>query len=235
MNEEEEEYLNKVMMPLLDPRSIDDEGLPLWVRNIIKHFHLTGVKKLFDAISNEDFGSHGIGLMAGSAKHIESMLESLPEVKEEILDPMKGTELDKKLDQAEEKLTELKDFIGAYEQEISKGSNHEESKYLEGKSEGLHLIKDEEGQIKGARDNTQLLFLIYRFWPVIEVKCKTRRELYEFLLKNTWKSSEPEEKFNILMVEADPPSVVGSYERVEKILKRILFNPATVGRPRKKP
>ena len=232
MNPEAEEYLNKVMMPLLDPNSINDEALPLWVRNIIKHFHLTGVKKLFDAISNEDFGSHGIGLMAGSVKHIETMLESLPEVKEEILDLMKGTELYKKLDQAEEELIELKDFIGDYEQEISKGSNHEESKYLEGKSEGLQLIKDEEGQIKGARDNTQLLFLIYRFWPVIEVQCKTRREFYEFLLKNTWKSFEPEEKFNILMVEADPPSVVGSYERVVKILKRIRFNPATVGRPK---
>ena len=232
MNPEAEEYLNKVMMPLLDPNSINDEALPLWVRNIIKHFHLTGVKKLFDAISNEDFGSHGIGLMAGSAKHIETMLESLPEFKEEILDLMKGTELDKKLDQAEEEFTELKDFIGDYEQEISKGSNHEESKYLEGKSEGLQLIRDEEGQIKGVRDNTQLLFLIYRLWPVIEEQCKTRRELYEFLLKNTWKSSEPEEKFNILMVEADPPSVVGSYERVEKILKRIRFNPATVGRPK---
>ncbi|MDA7758031.1 hypothetical protein N8920_09025, partial [Opitutales bacterium] len=202
------------------------------VRNIVKHFHGTGIKALFDAIGSEDFGSHGIGLMAGSLKHIETMLESFPEVKEENLDLMKGTELEKKLDQAEEVFTEMKDFIGDYEQEISKGSNHEESKYLEGKSEGLQLIKDEEGQIKGARDNTQFLLLIYRLWPVIEEQCKTRRELYEFLLKITWKSSETVEKFNILMVEADPPPVVGSYERVEKILKRIRFNPATVGRPK---
>ena len=50
MDPEAEEYLNKVMMPLLDANSINDEALPLWVRNIIKHFHLTGVKKLFDAI-----------------------------------------------------------------------------------------------------------------------------------------------------------------------------------------
>ena len=232
MNPEAEEYLNKVMKPLLDPNSINDEAIPLWVRNIIKHFHLTGVKKLFDAISNEDFGSHGIGLMAGSAKHIETILESQPQVPKEILGLIKGTELDKNIDQIEQKFTELKHFIGDYEQEISKRSNHEESKYLEGKSEGLQLIKDEKGQIKGARDNTQLLSLIYRLWPVIEEQFKTRRELYEFLLKNTWRSSESEEKFNILMVEADPPSVVGSYERVEKILKRIRFNPATVGRPK---
>jgi len=225
MNQEAEEYINKVMMPLLEPNSINDEEIPLWVRNIVKHFHGTGIKALFDAIGSEDFGSHGIGLMAGSLKHIETMLESFPEVKEENLDLMKGTELEKKLDQAEEVFTEMKDFIGDYEQEISKGSNHEESKYLEGKSEGLQLIKDEEGQIKGARDNTQFLLLIYRLWPVIEEQCKTRRELYEFLLKNTWKSSEPEEKFNILMVEADPPPVVGSYERVEKITFVVFSTP----------
>lgn len=233
MNQEAEEYINKVMMPLLDSNLINDEEIPVWVRNIIKHFHLTGVKKLFDAIGNEDFGSHGIGLMVGSLKHIITILEDAPELDKDTLDQMKGTELDKKLDQAEEDLTEFEDFIEIYQEKISKGSNHEESKYLEGKSEGLQLIKDEEGQIKGARDNTTLLVIMYLSWPVIEENCRTRRELYEYLLKMFWKPSNSDEKFNILMVEADPPSIIGTYERVQKILKRIGFNPSSLGRPKK--
>ena len=233
MNEEAEEYLNKVMMPLLDPRSIDDEGLPIWVRNIIKHFHGTGVKTLFEMIKNKDFDPHGIGLLAGFAKHIETIPQSLPGANKDILEQVKGTEFEKILDQAEVDFDELKEFTRNFEDEISKGTNHEESKYLKGKSEGLQLIRDEKDQIKGARENTKLLAIMYFVWPFIEEQCKTRRELYEFLLKNTWRSSEPEEKFNILMVEADPPSFVGSYERVERVLRRIGFNPAVVGRPRK--
>ena len=231
MHKEVDEYLCKVYLPLFDPESIDDESLPLWVRNAINHFHGTGVKLLLDVIRKKDFGPYEIGLLAGSAKHIDEILESLPKIKQEYLDKLKGTKVGKKFDQIEHKLAEIKILIDGYERDISKDSNHEESKYLKGKSEGLQLIKDEEDQIKGARENTKLLALMYFVWPVVEENCKTRRELYEFLLKSTWKSSEPEEKFNILTVEADPPSVVGSYERVEKVLRRIGFNPAKAGRP----
>ena len=150
------------------------------------------------------------------------------------LDVVKGTELDKKLDKIEEELTELKDFIGDYEGEITEGPNHEESEYLEGKSEGLQLIKDEEGQIKGAKDNTKLLSIMYSLWPVIEERCKTRRQLYEFLLKAFFKPTSSKEKFDILKVEGDPPLVIGTYERVKKILERIEFSPARPGRPRGK-
>jgi hypothetical protein len=234
MNKEVEEYLSKVMMPLLDLNSIDDEALPLWVRNIVKHFHGTGIKALFDAIGSEDFGSHGIGLLAGSAKHIEAMLEDLPEPDKDTLDLMKGTELDKKLEQIEEELTELKDFIGDYEGEITEGPNHEESEYLEGKSEGLQLIKDEEGQIKGARENTKLLAIMYLAWPFIEEKCKTRRDVYEYLLRKCWKPEKPGEQFDMQTVEAYPPPEIGSYDRIKKILERIEFSPARPGRPRGK-
>tara|TARA_B100000963_G_C22479146_1_gene603849 strand:+ start:172 stop:876 length:705 start_codon:yes stop_codon:yes gene_type:complete len=232
MNPDEKDFLNKVIMPLFDPNAVDDPALPLWVCNIIKHFHGTGINKLLEIVKNHDFDSYGIGLMAGSAKHIETMLETLPEVKKEILDLMKGTELDKKLEQAEEKFTELKDFTGDYEQEISKGSNHEESTYLLGKSEGLQSIIDQDGQIKGAKDNTKLLGILYLIWPCIDENCSTRRELYDFLLKSFWKPKSPEDEFDILMAEAVPPKVLGSYERVEKLLKRIGFNPAAVGRPK---
>ena len=227
-----EDFLNKVMMPLFDPYSVDNEDLPIWVRNIIKHFHGTGVKKLLEAIKNENLGAYEIGLLAGSLKHIEAIVESFLKVKEYNPPQIESAETSKQFDQIDEQLKELKDFIGGYEHGIANGSNKDESDYLRGKSVGLQLIKDEEDQIKGARENTKLLVVIYAFWPFIEDNCKTRRQLYENLLKMFWKPSEPEEKFNILMVEADPPPLVGSYERVEKILKRIRFRPATVGRPK---
>ena len=40
------------------------------------------------------------------------------------------------------------------------------------------------------------------------------------------------EKFDILKVEGDPPLVIGTYERVKKILERIEFSPARPGRPK---
>tara|TARA_B100001093_G_scaffold419448_1_gene411016 strand:- start:524 stop:1234 length:711 start_codon:yes stop_codon:yes gene_type:complete len=235
MNPETEEYLNKVFMPLLDPKAVDDSDLPIWVRNIIKHFHGTGVKKLLEAIKNENFGPYEKGLFAGSLKHIEAIVETFIEVKEYNPQQIESAEISKQFDQIDEQLTELKNYIGEYEHDIAKGSNHDESEFLRGKSEGLQLIKDEDDQIKGALENTKLLVIIYACWPFIENNCKTRRQLYKDLLKMFWKPSEPDEKFNISMVEANPPAIIGNYERVEKILKRIRFKPAKVGRPRKRP
>ena len=234
MNPEAEEYLNKVLMPLLDPKALDGPDLPIWVRNIIKHFHGTGVKKLLEAIKNENFGPYEKGLFAGSLKHIEAIAEIFIDAKECNLKQKESVESYKHFDLIDEQLTEFKNYIGEFEHGIAKGSNHDESEFLRGKSEGLQLIKDEDDQIKGALGNTKLLAVIYLGWPIIENNCKTRRQLYKVLLKMFWKPSKSIEKFNISMVEADPPKVLGSYERVEKIFKRIQFNPSKVGRPRKR-
>jgi len=113
-------------------------------------------------------------------------------------------------------------------------SNHEASEFYQGKSKGLKSLQDEEGNWQGTRLNTELLLVMLSLWPTIEEHFKTRRDVYRLLLAIYFKRENPDAKFDLEKEESNPNPKVGSFERVKKMLKRIGFNPAKPGRPKKR-
>jgi hypothetical protein len=234
---DQEEKFIKLWDSLSNLESIEDKSLPLWVRNIIESLHETSFKELAPLVDGEPSDPKTAGLAIGLAKHLETIasdiFEKIPNLEDLNSKLSELGEFQNRMDELEQDSEKFEEYENKTLETINNGSNHDESNFLLGKSEGLQSLQDKDGNFKHQRKNTGVLMLLLISWPDIEEKCKTRRDVYEYLLRKCWKPEKPGEQFDMQTVEAYPPPEIGSYDRIKKILERIEFSPARPGRPRK--
>jgi hypothetical protein len=162
---------------------------------------------------NENDDPYEVAFKIGAAREMrEYLYENLAK-----LENFTGQKTDPSdLDEIEEEFSVIEQIRQKKEQELTKAPRAELAKYHKGMSEGLEAVLDNDGQFKGAKEDSKIALLLLISWPIIQDTIKTRRELYERL--RFWFGQNR----------------VGNFKRMEQMFIRIKFLPAKRGRPKKK-
>ena len=197
-----------------ESNALEDERLPIWVRNILRDIpksYLPNISKMEEA---DPDGIELKGLAIGSGIQIKEILEEkLPQ----FADIMGIDYSESDQSELEEEFNLVDELEEEAQQELSVSKSSKKREFHQAVTEGLEPLLDEEGNLRLAKTNTSLEFLMLFLWPIIEDQCQNRPQLYEFL----------EPICGICNVE------LGDFLRVVKMCERIGFSPAKPGRPKK--
>lgn len=207
-----QEYVDKVELALL-PEAEKNRKLPRWVRNLRKKIN-NSIFKIYQKLNlNENDDPYEVAFKIGAAREMrEYLYENLAK-----FENFTGQKTDPSdLDEFEEEFSLIEQIQQKKEQELTNAPRTELAKYHKGMSEGLEAVLDDDGQFKGAKEDTKIALLLLISWPIIQDTVKTRRELYDRLLIRLGQNQ------------------VGDFKRMEQMFIRIKFSPAKRGRPKKR-
>ena len=197
-----------------ESNALEDERLPIWVRNILRNIpksYLPNISKMEGA---DPEGIELKGLVIGTGIQIKEILdEKLRQFSD--ITGIDYSESDQS--ELEEEFNLVDELEEEVQQELNVSKSSKKREFHKAVTDGLEPLLDEEGNLRLAKTNTSLEFLMLLLWPIIEDQCQNRPQLYEFL------------KPICVICNVE----LGEYERVEKMCERIGFSPAKSGRPKK--
>ena len=195
------------------PEGMKEEQLPDWVFKLREMLFKTVLKEIISLKDEVPSDAEVDGILIGASFHFTQLVTKMCQ----IISDVTGTEFnDSDKQEIIEYFSLKKDFKKNMEEKIEQASQEEYISFHKGKAKGANLIYDTDGQLKHGEINTHIKVFLLMNWPFINESVKTRKALYNLLFKNLGKTR------------------VGSFDRIQKFLIRIGFNPAKPGRPKKK-